>query len=476
MTQLPKNYPLRIALNDEVHARPPEQLKPPMRISYLALLTDWPPDDRDLRPVNDLAKRYGAAAPAKGARHFSADLGPFRLKWERHTEFARYKFMVPGGRERPFAKTAIESVPADWLAKLKGETIVAAHAALADSPRGTLDNEQISSRFFAGNPLVGARLGGGAATAFTDFRIHGDGFSRVLIYDRSMTERQAGRYVQRLLEIETYRVLALLALPVAQRLGPELAQFEKDLTRVTDAIAAGSDQEEHLLLDHLTELAAAIENRCSDTQYRFSATGAYYDLVRGRIDELRETRIEGLQTFGEFIQRRFVPAITTCESVAKTQSLLSDRVAHATQLLSTRVDIVRQRQNQALLESMNRRARLQLRLQQTVEGLSIAAVTYYVVSLVAYAAKSGGQYRRGGESRLGYGFEHPGRRASGGAWRSEGAKARDPEKPLGSKKKCRQIGVGRMGLNELPSDLAPLRGFAPFVRHEYTSESAEKPQ
>ena len=66
---------------------------------------------------------------------------------------------------------------------------------------------------------------------------------------------------------------------------------------------------------------------------------------------------------------------------------MSERVARATQLLSTRVDIARSRQNQAVLEQMNRRTKLQLRLQQTVEGLSVAAITYYIVGLTGYAAK-----------------------------------------------------------------------------------------
>jgi uncharacterized membrane-anchored protein len=80
--------------------------------------------------------------------------------------------------------------------------------------------------------------------------------------------------------------------------------------------------------------------------------------------------------------------MSTCRSIAARQEALSDRVAHTTQLLSTRVDLARERQNQAVLESMNRRAGLQLRLQSTVEGLSVAAITYYLTGLVGYAAKA----------------------------------------------------------------------------------------
>ena len=206
--------------------------------------------------------------------------------------------------------------------------------------------------------------------------------------DRSLTPRQAGRTVQRLLEIDTYRIMALLALPVARELVPFLAEHEQELARITGAMPdADRGRPSRVLLDRLTRVAAEIESREADNLYRFSAAAAYYELVQRRIEDLREQRIQGLQTFSEFIERRLAPAMNTCQAVAARQNSLSSRVAHATQLLSTRVDLTRERQNQAVLESMNRRAKLQLRLQSTVEGLSVAAVTYYVVGLVGYAAK-----------------------------------------------------------------------------------------
>ena len=223
--------------------------------------------------------------------------------------------------------------------------------------------------------------------AFTDYRIHGDGFSRLLVVDRSLAPRQAGRTVQRLVEIDTYRLLALLALPLARESTPLLARWEQELAQITKAMISAAEQDEPVLLDRLTRLEAEIEGRASDVHFRFSAAAAYHELVLQRINDLRETRIAGLQTFREFIERRLAPAMNTCRAVSARQETLSRRVSRATQLLSTRVDISRERQNQALLESMNRRAKLQLRLQQTVEGLSVAAITYYVVSLVGYLAK-----------------------------------------------------------------------------------------
>lgn len=385
---LPLDHPQRVELNDEVHARPPESLIAPVRLTFLALYSDWTLRERQWSHAADLARRFGIVPPPPGANHFSADLGPFRLKWERHTEFVRYMFIVGSVGDDPFDGSAIASVPADWLATLPGQTMVATHVALIRDDGSWKQPEVLAARHFGGNPLIGAAIGGGSATAVTDFRIHVDGFSRLLIHDRNLTPRQAGRMVQRLMEIDIYRLMALLALPVARELAPYLSAREAELSEITAALADSRLASEPELLQRLTLLEAAVGKRGADSHYRFSAATAYYELVERRIDELREGRIHGLQTFREFTERRLAPAMQTCRAVAARLESLSGRAARTTQLLSTRVDIARQGQNQALLAAMNRRGELQLRLQQTVEGLSVAAITYYVVGLVGYAAKA----------------------------------------------------------------------------------------
>jgi uncharacterized membrane-anchored protein len=386
--KLPADHPQRIELNDEVHARPPEPLVAPSRLSYLALLCDAAQREAGWVAVCDLCHRYGVDPPAESMLHFTAELGPFRLKWERHTEFIRYMFIVPGTTGDPFERPAITVLPEDWVSGLPGQVIVAAHAALIAADPATLDPDAIGRKWFAGNVPAGASISDGAATALTDFRIHADGFSRHLLLDHSTTPWQAGRVAQRLLEIDTYRIMSLLALPVARTVGMRLSGSERELAEITEALVAVEEASEPALLDRLTQLAAEIEHQESQTRYRFGAADAYYELMRRRIDELREQRLQGLQTFREFTERRLAPAMSTCRSVGARQESLSQRLARATTLLSTRVDVTTERQNQALLESMNSRARLQLRLQSTVEGLSVAAVTYYVSALVGHAAEA----------------------------------------------------------------------------------------
>jgi uncharacterized membrane-anchored protein len=380
---LPADHPARLPLNNEVHARPPEALPARTRVTYLVLFGVL-----DMAPVTDLCKRYGIQPPAESANHFSADLGPFRLKWERHTEFTRFWFLVPArGTSKLFEETALQAVPKDWLEALPGEVLVANHVELLPLPKPKLDEDKLSQQYFDGNALVGAMVAGGLGKAYADFRIHPDGFGRVLIYDNGMTPRQRGRTVQRLLEVDTYRVLALLGLPLSRELMPKLGEFERNLGAITTAMKGADEADEPGLLDRLTKLHADVVRQHTGSQFRFSAARAYADLVALRISELREGRIEGLQMFAEFTERRLSPAMRTCEAAASRLATISERVARATQLLSTRVDISREKQNQALLESMDRRAHLQLRLQETVEGLSIAAITYYIVGLVGYAAK-----------------------------------------------------------------------------------------
>ena len=382
---LPLDHPSRRALNDEVHARPSDSLEAPVRLSYLVIMGSGSKAD-DLAMLTMLVEGSGALKPAADASHFTTTIGALRVKWERHTEFCRYTFYVQGVEKKPFSEPAISLVPQDWLRQLKGQTIAAIHANVVRGVKAP-DPVKTSEIYFNRNPIIGSMISGGTGRAYTDFRIHADGFGRLLLCDHRMTSRQAGRLVQRLFEIDTYRMMALLALPVARKLTPLLTTAENELSEILSAMQTAGEAEEPLLLDRLTKLEASVERQYTDNHYRFSAADAYYDLVQQRIEELREERIEGFQTFREFNDRRFLPAIATCRAVSARQSALSERIAHATVLLSTRVSVSREKQNQSILKSMDHRSNLQLRLQQTVEGLSLAAITYYIVGLVYYAAK-----------------------------------------------------------------------------------------
>jgi uncharacterized membrane-anchored protein len=385
---LPHDHPERFALAEEVHARPSEAMPTPARASYLAVLVDA--DDRALESAHlqKLCERYAVTPPARDVTHFSARMAGLRLTWERHGEFSSWTLIAPGLERAPFAEPATTLLPEGWLKALPGRTVMAAHALVlqADDAPATPLSETELQRFFEDHVVVGAEVENGKALAYTDFKIHGDGCSRFVLVNRDMNPRVTGQVVQRLFEIEAYRMMALLALPMARRQSPRIVAIERSLAQLTDGIARESGADE-MLLQELTRLAAEVESGIAASQFRFGACRAYADLVRTRIADLREVRLSGMTTIGSFMARRFEPAVATCATVATRLHDLSERVAQASALLSTRVDIARERQNQALLSSMDRRAKLQLRLQQTVEGLSVAAIVYYVVGVAGYVAK-----------------------------------------------------------------------------------------
>jgi len=381
------DHPQRKVLNDEAHARPSEALPTSCAVSYFARLSDRANPEREFELLQEFCREYELTAPQPGVKHYAADTGQFRVRWERHTEFARYAITVDDPLTEPFAEPPIRLVSPDWLDQVEGSLLVAVHTRITEHHDQELDLRAISKEYFEGEIMVGSKIADGAAVALTDFRIRKDGFSHLLVLNDCMNPTQTGRMVQRLLEIESYRMMTLLALPLAQSLGPRLTDMEREFSDISTTLASKGNEGDQQLLDRIIQLEAESESTRMNSQFRFSAAEAYYELVQQRTAELRESRIRGLQTFEEFTQRRLTPAVKTCRSTATRQHSLSDRMARATQLLSTRVDVDRQRQNQILLSKMNQRAKTQLRLQATVEGLSVAAITYYVVGLVGYIGK-----------------------------------------------------------------------------------------
>jgi uncharacterized membrane-anchored protein len=387
---IPENHPQRFVLHNEVHARAPVNLSLPVRASHLALLLTHDEKMQERKHLSMLCERFGVAPPEKEADHFSATFNSFQIRWQQHGEFSTYSFYVHDTPKDPFADPALKKVPVDWMSQLSGQVIVAAHATIVSAADINYDeNVDLASLsiHFAQNAVIGSKVTGGAASVFTDFRIHVDGFSRFLIINHDLRTEQAGRLLQRLFEIEVYRVMALLAFPIARKLYPALNKCDRRLYSITDAMTQ-SGQNDSELLDELTTLAAEVENYISSNHFRFAAASAYYQLVEQRVNDLREVRIQGIQTLGEFIKRRLEPAINTCDSISHRFTLLSERISNASQLLRTRVDIVIEKQNQGLLTSMALRAKMQLRMQQMVEGISIVAITYYAASLTGKIAEA----------------------------------------------------------------------------------------
>ncbi|MDN0076780.1 DUF3422 domain-containing protein [Crenobacter sp. SG2303] len=380
------DHALRGPLAGEAHARPFLRLEGPARLSHLAVYSDEPDGEVHPRLIAELCAAFGIAPPPPSASHFRFQHDGFHLKWERHIEFSTFTFVLEGARGEPFSNTAISRVPEPWLAQLQGKRLVALHAEVLCGDVAARTHGSLR-QWFTGPVLVGSRVLTGGEV-WCDWHINPDGFSRFLVLDLDFREAQVGRLLQRLSEIETYRMMALLALPIARTMAGTLSKLEAELSAIMERMDANADgSEDPALLQSLTHLAVRVQ-ALSAYSNRFSASRAYDRLLSARIVELREERIEGVPTIGEFMERRQAPAMDTCQTVQARQEQLATLVARAIDLLRTRVNLAQERQTHALLQGMNRTAQTQLHMQHAVEGLSVAAISYYVLSLVGVGLKA----------------------------------------------------------------------------------------
>jgi uncharacterized membrane-anchored protein len=383
-----KDYPQRYALTGELHARPFPALKAPSTAVFLAIKK---PEDAALRDKSaDLAHlkvlldHYGAPRPDANATHYFGEMGKYWLKWEQHTELVTYMVFRKDLSERPFDPAEFDVFPEYWLDDAPGGRITSALLRVMHKPQDEVTISDHLDEWFVPESLAAASVLEGEAVAATDFRIDSSGHLRIAVFaDPGTGSRRIGRIVQRLCEIEIYKAASMLGFSMVRDLGPQLNVLDTKLTDLMMQMrgpAALAEDTLHALLDISVEL----ETLAAKSAFRFGATGAYQAIVDQRIIALRETRFAGRQGFSEFMMRRYEPAMRTVQSSERRLKTMSARAIRASDLLRTRVDVERSAQNQAILASLDKRADLQLRLQRTVEGLSVVAISYYAVSLAGY--------------------------------------------------------------------------------------------
>ncbi len=389
-------HPIREKLYNELHNRAFHLLSSPAQLTHIAIQHEGELLDEEHAFISQLCERFQVNSPAKTMPCFYQSFGLFNLRWKRHMEYSTYTFIREAPlTQSPFIKNAIDYVPTDWLENMPGQVVAACHL-VVESKESEAKNskcqtnettpdeaEQNIDHYFDKMQLIASAPINGLAKVWTSFKLHDDSFGRFLVYENGLSTAQLGRLIQRLLELDTYRLMATLGLPLAQEINAELTQLDMQLKEVTTQIASQEatslDRES---LAQVSAMAAKVEDFRAQSNYRFAATNAYYDVVLQRMEELKEHEISGHLTLREFLTRRLTPAVKTCKTISMRLEDISRRITRASDLLRTRVEIALQEQNQQLLVSMDRRAHVQMRLQQTVEGLSVAAISYYSIQLL----------------------------------------------------------------------------------------------
>ncbi len=395
---IPPDAPLRMTLHNEVHARPAARIRMPALVTCVAVLNAGITREQECEHLRQLKGQENLSLDALNNNFLRLSLSSCTLKWERHTEFTRYSIVQALPQKTDTERLAAVSdlkmaqqlaVASDWLQRIPGQTIAAMVLTMVEADHSRPDTLLARAQaFFGGETTLISQIGLAKSWVVTQLRVDTDGFEHLLVMSPpGTTESRTGRISTRLIEMEIYRLMALQGLPVAKALGGFLSACETALVEITTKLASKSASDESLL-DALVSLAAKVEQATAAHGYRFSATQAYAALVDQRIAELREQPVEGIELIGHYLQHRLSPAIATVAATERRLQELSGRIFRASALLRTRVDIATEQQSRQLLQQLTHGQELQLRLQTTVEGLSIAAISYYVVSLVLYLGKA----------------------------------------------------------------------------------------
>lgn len=390
---LPIDYPQRLALHDEIHARPVARIRIPALVTHIAVLNGGVPIESEHAHLQALIESFGARFVLSEPGFLRQRLERFSIKWERHGEFSRYSITQPleqaaiWGADNPDLLALVEA-PRAWLQAIPGQTISALQLVLLrnEGERDELITAKAQSLLGSGR-VAGSCLKERAARVYTNYLLRTDGFTRFVLVCDDVSEGRSGRMTASIVEMETYRLMAMMAFPAARALGGRLSGLESRLADLIQAIETASGQDAELL-DQLMHLAAEVETEIARHSARFSAAKAYHGIVLQRIDDLRESALPGVTGVFTFLLRRLIPAMATVQANEQRLGALSERISRASALLRTRVDIKAETQNQELLKSLTRGQSLQLRLQETVEGLSIAAISYYLVGLLGYVGKA----------------------------------------------------------------------------------------
>lgn len=373
---MPVDHPDRKAITEELHARPVDIIEGPARVRRLVFVIE-PQGGADalIGRFNAFCKRRDIDPLPRGLRQTSFVTDARAVTWEFHTEFATITWRaVPDDAENWPADVGLDAVGDAQLIAATRIDVIAGR----EIPSHFIPQFNLSS-------LCVSLVEDGAGQIATDYLADSDGYTRLEFAAGGLTPLRRSILVRRLLEIDTYRSMAMLALPLARRASPELSEAERDLTALIETLAAATSSEAiQAALEALHRLSIRSGQLSERLDYRFAAAKAYGRILQARLDGLREGPTALGSTIGRYLGNRVDPALATCLAVEKRLETLTGKIERAIELLNVRIGLDLQIQNKSVLETIASTAQSQFRLQATVEGLSVIAISYYALGILGY--------------------------------------------------------------------------------------------
>lgn len=356
-----QQHPDRKSIEAEAHARPPldVDLDAPE-------IWNW-----TLQVSSDQLAKWPAIFDVS-RRHQIVDVEDGRVLFERHTEFVSLMYI---GKNAPGTNTL------NIISNCPGLQLAGMQVTFSEKKKNSAHADFIGERSFGG------AISNGSLSIATTFRSNNDGLVPYVVRGAFDGGYARGELIKQLKDLETYRAAALLAFPLVQAEMSELNSLEERASGAVVALSGAGGEVLGQSIEGLAGLLTEIGALRSRLRYRIAASKAYYQIVLARLESLNEEPIRQRQTLREFIELRLTPAISTIEAFDRRLEQAANTVREALVLARTQLDQITQKNSQKLLRSMEHRARQQVHLAQAVEGLSVAAITYYAVGLISYLLK-----------------------------------------------------------------------------------------
>jgi len=372
---MPVDHPDRQAITEELHARPIDILDSETRVRRLVFVIPEGGGETLIGRFNAFCATHGIEPMPRGVRQTTFVAGSRSVTWEFHTEFVTITWRAPPGDT--------ENWPAETGLEAAGDAQL-----IAATRIDVIADTEIPARFipqFNLSSLCVSDVEDGGAQIATDYLADADGFTRLEFAAGALTPLRRSILVRRLLEIDTYRSMALLALPLARRASPDLGEAERDLSALIETLGGATTSEAiQAALDALHRLSIRSGQLSERLGYRFAAAKAYGRILEARLEGLREGPTSLGSTIGRYLGNRVDPALNTCLAMEKRLETLTEKIERAIELLNVRIGLDLQIQNKSVLETIASTAQSQFRLQATVEGLSVIAISYYTLGILSY--------------------------------------------------------------------------------------------
>ncbi|MGE3152887.1 MAG: DUF3422 family protein [Nitrospiraceae bacterium] len=254
------------------------------------------------------------------------------------------------------------------------------------------DNETLRQRF-PGPLLYGSRILDEETSLITSFAHDEHDRERYFVSVASPRSRHSSvqEVVDAIVRIETYYHLLLMQKPLFSAAVDQVYRFEqvhlKQREIITTRIGGADSLTLQRWLNALTEDLLKTNRLAGRLHSEFSGSVPYDRIVHTTITALGEQTLSTYRPISDYVLSGITGVAEGYQQLLKRIDTLRSGFEGIISIIRARVDLMLEAQNLTLLRSVDKTTKSQVMLQNTVEGLSVIVIAYYLSGLAGYLFK-----------------------------------------------------------------------------------------